>query len=157
MPNIQLYQFQKFDSRGNYWYIITTFTIITGVYDVMTYEMNIGSTDNSVTILKSAVGSGNEEDFLVKRLILFTFLISSAPLINVFPHDLPKDNVCTTALISIYFVTFCRWSSQHPTYWTVQPIYHSGYHGSITRSRYIYFSFFSSDLTKIQVIILEKI
>ena len=31
----------------------------------MTYEMNIGSTDNSRTILKSAVGSGNEDDFLV--------------------------------------------------------------------------------------------
>ena len=30
----------------------------------MTYEMNIGSTDNSRTILKSAVGSGNEDDFL---------------------------------------------------------------------------------------------
>ena len=31
----------------------------------MTYEINVGSTDNTRTILKSAVGSGNEEDFLV--------------------------------------------------------------------------------------------
>ena len=44
--------------------------MFTGVYDVMTYEINIGSTDNSRTILKSAVGSGNEDNFLVDRLIL---------------------------------------------------------------------------------------